>query len=594
MSHITACTESRKRQSLTRLALCMILMKAGLVGYLATAYAPTVDEPAHLAAGIQIWINDDFGVYRVNPPLVKTIAAIPALCGDAITRGEPYVAGPGFRAEWSLGQELLTENGGEDSVRLFIAARWALIPIALLGSWATWRWSTELYGEWAGLLSLILITFSPTMLAWEGTICPDAFASSVGLLAGYQFWRWLNATELKKALLAGSLLGLALLSKTTMILLLFIWPALWVLLVLKYGHMRYRHNYKHSALQLTLIIATGLLVLNAGYGFQGSLSQLKDYEFVSRLLSDEKENPETAQAGNRFRDSCLGHLVIPLPRDYVIGADLQRRDFELGKRTYLMGAWRPGSCWYYYLVAILVKVPLGTLALVVLRATLAFRKSRSSGDTFNDLCLALPAVVFFLAVSSQTGFGHHLRYALPAFPYVFVWIGKLAHGLSPVGCVRSVVISVAMLESAISSLMVYPHCIAYFNSVAQGPAEGHRVLLHSNLDWGQDLLRLKQWLDSHPQCRPISVDCISGYSVSCIGILPDDLTPPDYGWYAISKTRLLAQPKRYAELLAQEPVARVGYSVLIFRLPSKSLLPIPVADCVRLRDHQQRPFPPEY
>ena len=43
------------------------------------------------------------------------------------------------------------------------------------------------------------------------------------------------------------------------------------------------------------------------------------------------------------------------------------------------------------------------------------------------------------------------------------------------------------------TLLQHPHHLAYFNELAGGPANGWRLLVDSNLDWGQDLKRLGEW-----------------------------------------------------------------------------------------------------
>ena len=45
--------------------------------------------------------------------------------------------------------------------------------------------------------------------------------------------------------------------------------------------------------------------------------------------------------------------------------------------------------------------------------------------------------------------------------------------------------------SIISSLSVYPHSLSYFNELVAGPTGGPKHLIHSNVDWGQDLLFLR-------------------------------------------------------------------------------------------------------
>jgi hypothetical protein len=46
-------------------------------------------------------------------------------------------------------------------------------------------------------------------------------------------------------------------------------------------------------------------------------------------------------------------------------------------------------------------------------------------------------------------------------------------------------------------MSIYPDYLTYFNGLAGGPQNGHRVLIDSNFDWGQDLKGLKRWMDHH-------------------------------------------------------------------------------------------------
>jgi hypothetical protein len=93
---------------------------------------------------------------------------------------------------------------------------------------------------------------------------------------------------------------------------------------------------------------------------EGSMSALGSIPCVSRMLAVEEASP----AGrNRFAGSMIGEIPLPLPRNYIQGIDVQKRDFEDGRWSFFCGEWRHGGWWYYYLYAIAVKVPLGTLLL---------------------------------------------------------------------------------------------------------------------------------------------------------------------------------------------------------------------------------------
>ncbi len=179
---------------------------------------------------------------------------------------------------------------------------------------------------------------------------------------------------------------------------------------------------------MAAILALSVYLINVGYGFEGTFDRLGDLPFTSAALSDEVDSPGDVPRVNRFSGAWLGSLPLPLPRNYVLGIDVQRRDFENKCWSYLAGEWRFGGWWYYYLYALAIKVPLGTWALLAM-ATGASVLARSYSPSWgNEIILLTPAAVVLALVSSQTGFNHHMRYVLPIFPFVFIWISKLARG----------------------------------------------------------------------------------------------------------------------------------------------------------------------
>ena len=108
-------------------------------------------------------------------------------------------------------------------------------------------------------------------------------------------------------------------------------------------------------------------------------------------------------------------------------------------------------------------------------------------------------------VSSQTGYTHHMRYIMPALPFAFIWVSKIAQAVDFKNKVVAFLGGGAFLWSVGSSLWVYPHSLSYFNELVGGPMGGHEHLLESNIDWGQDLLYLDEWLNEHPEARPLGL-----------------------------------------------------------------------------------------
>ncbi|MSR59883.1 MAG: phospholipid carrier-dependent glycosyltransferase [Planctomycetaceae bacterium] len=237
-----------------RLRVCVVLLlavHAGMLAWIAWRKSPTIDEPAHLAAGLSHWKFGRFDLYRVNPPLVRLVAALPMLLVDPKTDWSAFSEAPYARPDFAIGSVFAAANGAETFWH-FTLARWFCIPFSLLGGWVCYRWGRDLYGPGAGIVALILWCFCPNILGNGALITPDVAAASFGVLSGYTFWRWLRHPGWKPALIAGFALGLAELTKSTWIILFGLWPALWLFSsALTRGHEMTRRRAKPAAPEIS-------------------------------------------------------------------------------------------------------------------------------------------------------------------------------------------------------------------------------------------------------------------------------------------------------------------------------------------------------
>jgi len=571
-------------------AVAILAVHAMLLAWIAAVNSPTVDEPAHLASGINHWQYGRFDLYRVNPPLVRMIAAVPVLFSDAnVDWANDYDARIYTRSEFAQGRRFLAENG-ESTFRYFTWARWALIPVCLAGGWVSFRWACLLFGSQAGLVAIALYCFCPNLLAMGASITPDAAAASLGIVAGYAFWRWLMFPGWSSTVFAGVALGLAELTKTTWLILFVLWPVLW--LVCKVSRKRLPAELVHSeelrptAVQLLSILAIAIYLINLCYAFEGSFKPLGEYSFVSRALSGQVRPPS---GGNRFSKTWLANLPIPLPENYIRGIDVQRFDFEKKKWSYLCGEQRFGGWWYYYLYAGLVKTPVGTLAILALSLALPWIGNGPAAGWRHQIFLLLPAVSVLILVSSQTGFNRYYRYVLPALPYFYVGASRVASVVSSRSWMLSSAVIAFVLVSVVESLCVAPNSLSFFNCIAGGPANGHRHLLDANIDWGQDLLRLKYWHAAHRESRPLHLAYFDSRFVdpiiAGIDFVPviktgrelDDhrqgiTTPWEPGWYAISLNHVYGyrhlddDKEDYTCFQKLKPVDIVGTSIYLYHV----------------------------
>ena len=319
---------------------------------------------------------------------------------------------------------------------------------------------------------------------------------------------------------------------------------------------------------------------------------LGQFEFVSDTL---KPDPKV-RSGNIFRETWLGQVPVPLPACYVEGIDVQKHEFARADRpSYLAGEYRYPGWWYYYLYALAIKVPLGFWVIGAITIVQCARPKTRLASWRDQLFLLLPAVVVLTLVSSQTGINRHMRYVLPVFPFVLIWISQVFARPTFKGK-AFLAACVALLWAACSSLWIYPHSLSYFNEAIGGPRNGHKHLINSNIDWGQDLLLLRDWVNDHPEHANISIAYSGGYHASAAGLTgspppagpkteqmqPEMPRGPQPGWYAVSvnyfyrlyrmkllddQGKIFAAPRcDYSYFLEFEPVETIGYSIYIYRI----------------------------
>ncbi len=564
----------------------LLAIHAALLAWSGQCHSPTIDEPAHLAAGMSYWQLGRFDIYSANPPLVKLIAAIPVLAAAESPSWQGIIDDPRQRREWEFGGGLCVASGP----RIFqyvTWARWVCIPFSLLGGFVCYRWGTELSGGRAGLTALSLWCFSPGILGHAALITSDVGAAALAILATYAYWKWLKQPNFPHTLVAGVTLGLAQLAKFTCLLLL---PTFAVI----FGLAQVANWYgaeappgaksRRTLWRLIVIFALAVLMINAGYAFDGSFTRLDQFRFVSDALSGEENSiraPEERVIGNRWGGHWLGRIPVPLPRPFLMGMEIQKADLESPQPTFAWGQHRASGVWWWYFYALSVKAPLGMWVLALLATSSRHRKAW--GETwYDELVLLLPAGALVAVASTNSQFTNYARYLLPAAPFVFVWMSRTAMCLSSGWSVKSAVFVAALSWTVASSLWHFPHSLSYFNELAGGPTNGHRHLRDANLDWGQDLLFLKRWLDRHPGARPVTVAYFGPVLPSVAGIEdssrarnPDtsSLVTPETlrEFYAISSHLLWIPDSQYRHFQKLPLIDRAGYSIWIFQVTNDEI-----------------------
>ncbi len=576
-------TDFHVRRRRLRVAACALLgIHAGLLAWSIPRQSPTYDESAHLAAGIRHWQTGAFDLDRGNPPLVGSLAAIPVLLADPQT--DWHRAPDTF----AVGRDFMAANGPR-SFWLINLGRWACIPFSLLGGYVCFRWASEWYGGSAGLLALTLWCFSPSILAHGQVITGDMAATALGITAFYGFWKWLRRASWAQATLVGCLLGLAELAKYVWVILYLLWPALWIVWrCLHRGQLRPRRTWEEAAQGLFMLLLS-VYVIHLGYLFEDGFRPLAEFHVGRRIL-------QKVNCAINAPD-WLASLPVPLPTSYVRGVDEIAKVGEAAHASYLRGQWRQGGWWYYYPYALLVKSPLGSLLLLLLACIMSLSRRYASHWKRESLLLVVPGVALLLFVSSS-GTRQNMRYVLPILPLALIWAGKTGRAVTGGNRSLACLVLGCTAWSVASSLHVYPHSLSYLNELVGGPARGHEVLIDSDMDWGQDLLYLRKWLDEHPEARPLRLAYFGSTDPRLAGI---EFSLPPKGptssaeksqralsgdgsesqWHALSVSVIHGYPwyipngrgdiawvreGDYQYFRWLDPVARAGYSIYIYHV----------------------------
>ncbi|MGH9361938.1 MAG: glycosyltransferase family 39 protein [Thermoanaerobaculia bacterium] len=463
-------------------ALALLAAFAAFCAHGLARDTPTVDEFAHLPAGLYTLKAGDFALFPLNPPLVRLLSALPPLALDPVVDTEVEVVHSGW-FPWQFGTAFMERNrAGYD--RLFYWGRLPVVALGILLGLLIWRWARALYGAAGGLLALAFYAFHPAFIAHAHLATVDVGLALFALLALYAFWRFTRRPGPGAALLCGVALGLAQLSKFSALLL---YPVFLLLagielargqrfaLVWGSGAGAGWRGVAASLAAVAAIFAVSLLVLDLGYLFQGVGRPAGAFRFAS------------AQMRGLFA-ALPAALPVPLPTPYLVGYDALQRINEAGEYpTYLLGRVRYGASPAYFPATLLLKTPLPLLAAWLL-APFA-RGGRREGERF----VWLPALVLFAVFCLVSRVHYGIRYVLPVVALAIVWAGRLAPHLAQARRPVRTVAALLLALYPLAALRATPDTIDYFNPLAAG--RGDVFLLDSNLDWGQGLKRLAAWME---------------------------------------------------------------------------------------------------
>ena len=576
----------RQRSAISLLVFAAVFITLTVSSY--TRESATWDEPQHVVTGYSALRFHDYRIDPEHPPFIRMWAALPLLAMDHVKVDLRMIDQTDPLAWVSGGQFFFCHDVlyvANDADHLLYPARFMIVLLGVLLGVLVFCWTRELLGFWPAVMVLGLYTVEPNFLAHARLVTTDFGVTCFIFGSIYFLWRTTRLLSLGNLCGLAGFFALAQISKFSALLL---GPIVLALLVVRVCQKkpwpkrlggRTEVRGRLGKLAVTLALVAGLAMVTwmaiwAVYDFRYLPSASATWRWTFQ------QDPGVLQR------TPLLTKAIAWVDDHQLLPNAYSQGFLLGqvkaqmRSGFLAGSYSLRGWWYFFPLAFLIKTPIALILLFLMGVALCAAHWRRFLDHSVYVFLPLAA---FLGAAMMMKLNIGVRHILPIQPFVLLVAGNAIAELcdsqrKPLRVLLGALGLLAVIEFA----LVCPHYLAFFNQFAGGPRNGHKYLVDSNLDWGQDLKGLKGWMDNH-KVQHINLSYFGTadpayYKINCTylpgGPFFDDKlvkSPQLPGFVAVSVTNLrgvyFGEHSRdiYKGLLETEPVAVIGYSIYVYQ-----------------------------
>lgn len=510
-------------------ALVLILIGSLRIAGTYYVFSHTIDEVAHIAAGMQWLDQHKYNYEDQHPPVARVVGAlVPYLAGER-SHHDPNMYLEGFK--------LLGWGAHYD--RVLALGRSGILLFFWIGSAAVFLWAYRVAGALAGVFALAFFTTLPPILAHSGLITTDMALAAFTTAAVVASLFWVTKPNRARTILLGVLLACAVLSKFSSLVFL---PAAWLVMYAWYifcdrpGLQKIKFEIKQRIPAARRAAVIAAIIIWVGYRFT--------FGPIAREIP------------------LVGGLRLPAEHMFSGIYDVWHHN-KAGHESYLLGKISSSGFWDYFPVILAVKTPAGTLILLIATCAAAIRRRRRE----LGMALAFASGILLVAMPSQINIG--VRHILPIYSAFAVICGV---GFALVIKNRSrwrIPVSLAagllLIWQVISSIRIHPDYLAYTNELAGSKPEN--ILADSDLDWGQDMDRLADFFARAGVTEAAISTLNSAYGVDLGHQLPKFVPVPNDGpkpgWNAVSVSFLdLNQRPSWAKRIP--PTRRIGRTIFLW------------------------------
>jgi len=516
-----------------RVALVALLAIVPLARIVATVpvFSQTVDEPVHIAGGFDWLTAPGYDLDPEHPPLARVAFAI-----DAWLHGARIAPQIGTRAE--RGNALLYRDARY--VRNLAGARAGNLPFFLIAFAAVGLWTRRLFGDATAVVAMALFGALPPILGLAGLATTDMAPAAMVAMSLYLLMLWLDRPSRVRTLLLALAVGLGLLTKFSFV----VYFPIAALVLLAFRRVRPPRD-------VFAVIAIASLIVWAGYKFDvGTIADARLRTYPPNVYVE---------------PGLFSNLPLPAPY-FFVGIEYVQWHSRQGHPSFLLGRMSTNGWWYYFPVVWFFKTPLPFVGLTLAGIALLLRRRRSgeiAGVTIAPLVMLIPAMM--------SGIDIGIRHILPLYPLLTISVASVGMELWQR---RRGFALVAIVWFAAETTLAHPDYLAWFNEAAGTHPE--RIANDSNLDWGQDLLRLANVANGE-QLAPLYVDYFGSADPRRHIARFEVLRPntPVHGWVAMSEMMLALDHDELRWLDAYRPVRRIGRSIRLYRIAPAPSSPPP-------------------
>lgn len=477
-----------------------------LSGGAALRESVTIDEVAHIGAGVSYLQRLDLRFNEEHPPLAKVIAATPLVlrgtradyAHPSWTQSDSFFAA--FMGEWVFGENLLAK--WNDPASTLAWARLPMLALTLALGWMIFIYARRLGGEWAGVTCTCIYATSNVFLAFGPLVTTDVAVTLFSLTTLWAFAEVWDHPTRRNTLILGGWLAAALLSKFSSGLLLVTFVAFAI--VARFRPLQNEPSAREErrpwmrtrqrAVSTAIIVAAGIV-----YG-------------VYFVLSIRQSTDALSLIGQGAAWDQVRRLLLPA---WLYLRGLLFFAVSATRPTFLLGHGYDRGVWFYFPVLFLLKSSIGFLVLLMLtggiRLKQVFRGERNPADearslhwraiwvaliVFTGACMASPMAISFRHFMIPVALSILLLAPLP----------RLITGTASAATRRLLAAVVIVLAAScfVSTVRAYPYYVPYFNALAANrPA--YWWASDSNVDWNQSLPEVRAFAEQH-RLKTVAVD----------------------------------------------------------------------------------------